>query len=240
MPKFVKPADVPYAGIVADVDHAFELFDRIEWLQFVGGEIFMNRDMADVFSYCLRYGDKFGKLTIMTNATLALRPKEIDIIKEYGEKCQFLISDYGKYSFKIDEVKKALDKAGVPFVLKKYYGDNQHFGGWIDNSGIKDSCEQDEMIARRAAKCPQVKIENMHCLGGKLHRCSNSTFMSALGRVIPAKNDFVDMNDASVSLEEKRGIIRDFYKTPRASCRYCLWSNADTGKMERFPAAEQI
>jgi organic radical activating enzyme len=240
MTKFINPQDVALKEIQQDIDHVFELFHYIDWIQFVGGEIFLHKDMAEVFLYTLKYGAQFGKLTIMTNATLALRPNEIDIIKQYGEKCQFLISDYGKYSYKINEVKDALNKAGVPFVLKKYYGEDQHFGGWIDNSIIKDSGESDEIIAERAAKCPQVKIENMHCLTGKLHRCSNSAFMSALGKVIPAERDFVNLNDDSLSLDEKRKIVDDFYKYPRASCRYCVWSNADTGKMKRFPAAEQI
>jgi hypothetical protein len=187
-----------------------------------------------------RQEDKFDKLTLMTNATLLPTQAEIDALKQYGKDCIVLISDYGRLSYKKQEFQKMFEENGMSVTLKPYHGEDQHFGGWIDNSGLKRSDENDEIISERAAKCPQVKIENMHCHKGKLHRCSNSCFMSALGVVVPAKEDFVDLNDATVSMEAKRNIIRGFYQSPRASCRYCVWSNADTRKMPRYPAAEQV
>ncbi|MDR0682281.1 MAG: radical SAM protein [Dysgonamonadaceae bacterium] len=240
MPKFVKPADVPYADIVADVDHAFELFDRIEWLQFVGGEIFMNRDMADVYNYCLKYRGHFDKLVLMTNATILPNAKEIEALGKYGENCQIQISDYGELSHKMKETCMLYEKHGIPYIMKTYYGDAQHFGGWIDNSKLLKSNETTEQAHKRTLGCQQVKLKNMHCYRGQLNRCSQSCFMYASGFVKPNEGDFVDLNDASMSTEKKREIIENFYKYPRASCFYCVWSEMEKNVLPRFPAAEQL
>ena len=55
MPEFKKPYDVSYEEMTKDIASIFELFDYIEWLQFVGGEIFLVKYMADVYEYCYKY-----------------------------------------------------------------------------------------------------------------------------------------------------------------------------------------
>ena len=143
----------------------------------------------------------------------------------------------------IEEYVKVCAENGIPFVLKKYYGDitEQHFGGWIDNTGLRDYGETNEEIAEKVMNCPQVRLENMHCFKGKLHRCSNSLFIGELGLYRTpnvSAGDFADLYDDTLSLDEKREAIGNFYKTPRASCRYCSWKDADIA--ERHPACEQL
>jgi hypothetical protein len=176
----------------------------------------------------------------MTNATLLPTQAEIDALRQYGSDCIMLISDYGKLSYKKAEFQKIFEENGMSITEKKYHGKDQHFGGWIDNSQMKASGETDEQIAERVAKCPQVRIINMHCLKGKLYRCANSAFLAELDIVPYKEDDFVDLNDTVATFDKKQKIISDFYTRPRASCRYCLWSNADTGSMKRYPAAEQV
>lgn len=238
MPKFEKPHDVPLKSILDDIDHIFEIFDYVEWLQFVGGEIFMHRDMAAVYEYALKYRDKFEKLILMTNATIIPRSEEVDALKKYGEQCLVMISDYGKYSYKLNEMAEVFKTQGIPYVIKSYHGDMQYYGGWIDNSGFNEFTGSDEELNKKIIACPQINMKNMHCLNGKLHMCSNSCFMSELGVSSPQNRDFVEMNDNSISLEEKRNIIKDFYKKPVEACRICSFKNLDTAK--RFPAAEQM
>ena len=57
MPDFKSPQSMTYDEIVRDIDIVFDLFDRIEWLQFVGGEIFLNKAMADVIEYCHKHNE---------------------------------------------------------------------------------------------------------------------------------------------------------------------------------------
>lgn len=241
IPMFTEPEDVPYTEIIADIDHAFELFDRVEWLQFVGGEIFMSRCMADVYDYCLKYDDRFDKMVLMTNATLIPSKAELNALSRYGKKLEAQISDYGELSYKMKETCEAYKAAGISFQLKNYHGNAQHFGGWIDNTRFTDSGETEAATHKRTAKCSQASNgRNMHILRGRLHRCAVSCFMSELNIIQPDKRDFADLNDGAVSIDEKRKTVKMFYKHPVQACRRCLWSETDTGKLQRFPAAEQL
>lgn len=242
MPDFKEPYDVTYGELIRDIDYAFDLFDRIEWLQFVGGEIFLNKSMADIYRYCHKHKNKFEKLIIETNATIMPSAAEISALREHGESSLVMVSDYGKLSANRNNLILALEENGIPYRLKKYFGeiDEQHIGGWLDNTGLRDYNETAEQVETLSANCAQVRLENMHIFRGKLHRCSNSLFMTELGILTPNKNDYVDLNDPSLTREEKREIVSSFYTYARKSCRYCTWKNGDDPAAKRYIAAEQL
>jgi small nuclear ribonucleoprotein (snRNP)-like protein len=201
----------------------------------------MNKDMAKVYEYCRRkYWGRFDKLVLMTNATLLPTEAEISALKKYGENLQIQISNYGKLSYQFKETSDLYTANGIPFIIKKYHDDDQHFGGWIDNSKLVKSNETADEAHQRTLGCQQVKLKNMHCYRGQLNRCSQSCFMYTLGVVQPNPGDSVDLNDNSISLDEKREIIANFYNYPRASCFYCVWSEMEKNILARFPAAEQL
>ncbi|GHU44051.1 hypothetical protein FACS1894111_10680 [Clostridia bacterium] len=237
MQKFDKPYEVSAEHIISDIDRIFEIFDYVEWLQFVGGEIFLHRTLPAVYAYALNYKSKFGKLILMTNATIVPRKEELEVLKQYGDQCQVMISDYGKYSYKRAEMVQAFAENDIPYLVKSYHGDMQYYGGWIDNTDFTPFTGSDDELAVKIKACPQIGMENMHCLDGKLHMCSNSCFMSELGKSVPAVGEFVDLNDSLQSISQKREIVRRFYKQPVSACRICSFRNADTA--ERFPAAQQ-
>jgi hypothetical protein len=241
MPEFEKigfPKDPTVDEIKRDIDALFSLFDKIEWLQFVGGEIFMRKDLAAVFSYCKNYSNKFDKFIIESNATIMPGKDVFDVLESIGEKCKLMISDYGKLSYKLTEIIEEAKRRNIPFVLKKYHDDEQHFGGWIDNTACVDMGESAEEVAEKASLCQQVKNQNMISFDGVLYQCTDDLFITKLNRFTPNPRDSLSYNDDSLSREKKIAVISDFYKTPRMCCRFCKWKNVDT--LERFKAAEQL
>lgn len=238
MSAFHNPPKATAEEMKSDIDQLFQLFDRIEWLQFVGGEIFTHRQLDEVFEYCKQYSDQFDRLIVETNATIMPTEKELKSLLSYGSKLKVMISDYGELSKARDALVTVLEQNRIEYVLKKYYGDleGQHFGGWIDNTPCRDLLEPDDYVTKQAAQCAQVRLENMHVFRGKLHRCSNSLFLSELGVCVPNYGDFVDLNDGGC-LEGKRAVIEKFYLYPRKSCHYCTWKSGDSA--ERYSAAEQ-
>ena len=52
MPAFEHPDCASVEEMKRDIDKLFQIFNRIEWLQFVGGEIFTHRHLEDVFEHC--------------------------------------------------------------------------------------------------------------------------------------------------------------------------------------------
>ncbi|MCI8650076.1 MAG: radical SAM protein [Anaerotruncus sp.] len=238
MPAFQNPPCATVAQMQADIDGLFALFDKIEWLQFVGGEIFTHKHLDEVFDYCKKYTTQFDRLIIETNATILPTEKEWESLLSYGSKLKVMISDYGPLSKVCAQFVERLQQNNIEFVLKKYYGDvaTQHFGGWIDNTACQDLLEPDDYVTKQAALCAQVRLENMHIFKGKLHRCSNSLFLSELGVCVPNHRDYVDLHDGS-SLAQKQAIIEAFYAYPRKSCHYCTWKSGDSA--QRYGAAEQ-
>lgn len=238
MPAFEHPPTASVEEMKADIDVLFALFDRIEWLQFVGGEIFTHKHLDEVFDYCRKYDSQFDRLIVETNATIMPTQAEQRSLLAFGKKLKVMISDYGELSRARDGFVKLCEENGIEYVLKRYHGDleSQHFGGWIDNTPCRDLLEPDEYVTRQAAQCAQVRLENMHVFRGKLHRCSNSLFLSELGVCVPNRGDYVDLHDGT-NPEEKRAMIGKFYDYPRKSCHYCTWKSGDAA--ERYGAAEQ-
>lgn len=238
MPAFQNPPVASIEEMCLDIDGLFHLFNHIEWLQFVGGEIFTHRHLDEVFEYCKKYTKQFDKLIIETNATIMPTDKELASLLSYGAKLKVMISDYGSLSNVCNQLVDIFEKHGIEYVLKRYHGDleNQHFGGWIDNTACCDLLEPDDYVTTQAALCAQVRLENMHIFKGKLHRCSNSLFLSELGICTPNRDDYVDLSD-DMHLDQKCEIIRKFYTYPRKSCHYCTWKTGDSA--HRYGAAEQ-
>lgn len=222
----------------ADIDGIFRLIDFTEWLQFIGGEVFMRKDLSPIYQYCLEeYSEQFDKLIFITNATVLPCKDDIIVFKEYGDRINIQVSDYGIYSCKRKELCDLFDENKIPYIVKNYHGDFQYCGGWVDNTHFYDRGKSQEDLEKQFSRCGQVAIENFHMYRGILHGCARSLLASRLGKVIPARRDFVDIHDQTMSDEEKRDIIRHFNDHPRVSCKSCVSFNED---IERFPAAEQL
>ena len=234
----VQRRDIPLEDVCRDIDACFALFDRVEWLQFVGGEVFVYRDFPRLLDYVRKYRDRFDRLIIETNGTVFPNEDGQAAILAYGGDVTIMLSDYGKLSRARERFIAFSEQNGVDLRLKKYYGEDQYYDGWIDNNNPHDLKEPGDVLEVNAKNCPQALCRNMHCFNGKLHRCSNSCFMLEMGLFPPKDGDFVDLRDESKSREEKREIIRDFYTRARRSCRYCRFKYEPI--LPRHPAAEQL
>jgi hypothetical protein len=230
--------DIPFANVCRDIDACFDLFDRVEWLQFVGGEVYIYSDFAKLLKYAQKYSDRFDKLIIETNGTVAPNVEERTVMLEYGKNLFVYISDYGELSYGKHEFVKFMDDNNIEYSLKKYHGENQYFSGWIDNTNPRDLKEPGDVLEVNSKNCPQNRIKNMHVYDGKLHRCSNSCFMLELGVFPPKERDFVDLRDDTLTRDEKRDIIKEFYDYARQSCKYCKQKYMSI--LPRHPAAQQV
>jgi len=234
----VKRRNIPFESVCRDIDACLELFDHVEWLQFVGGEVFVYPDFAKILNYTKKYQNRFDQLIIESNGTVFPNDECQKALKTYRDKLILMISDYGVLSRARDRFIDFCTENGIECRVKKYHGEGQYYDGWIDNNNPHDLKEPGDVLEVNAKNCPQHICQNMHCFDGKLHRCSNSCFMLEMQLFPPKVDDFVDLRDNSKSLEEKREIIREFYTHARRSCRYCKYKY--TNVLPRYPAAEQI
>lgn len=236
-PNIVGRRETCSEDVCRDIDACFELFDHVGWLQFVGGEVFIYRDFAKLLKYAQKYRDRFDRLIIESNATVFPNADEWASMLSYGKDLKVFISDYGVLSAAIVSFIAFLEGQQIEYEIRKYHGEDQYYGGWIDITDVRDYHEPDDVLLVNFRNCSQTRIKNMHCYGGKLFACSGSCFIDEMKLYPPRAWDFVDLHDKSRSKEEKRDIIREFYMIPRRSCRYCLQKYI--GVLPRYPAAEQ-
>ena len=128
--------------------------------------------------------------------------------------------------------------------MRKYYGEDAYFGGWIDNGKVFDrkrSPEETEKVYRNCA----VYKELGGCwllLNGKLHLCARCLQGTQHGAIPSVKNvDYLDIHDPSLSIEEKREIIRNMLECKSiTACAYCDGSLGTDDPNKRVTPAEQL
>lgn len=224
--------------IFSDIKECFKLYDRIEWFQFVGGELFLHPDLGEILEEAFKYDNQFDKIILMTNGTLVPKENVVRVLKEHSSRVEVQISDYGQLSYKIEELKTKLSENNIPFVVKSFHGDIQHYGGWVDCGGFEDRNFSDDQQKETWETCWQIKMQNLHMYNGKIHNCIRSLFGLDLNKVDIPESEYIDLRSSKYTLEEKRKIASQFNKKPLTACNYCNGFNSE--KSERYPAAEQI
>lgn len=237
VPLYRNPPFLPMEELARDLQALFDLVDSIEWIQLVGGEIFLYPQLAPLLREIRRCDSQFDKLILMTNGTLTPGEEVLAALQEYGPRCQVQISDYGKYSFRIRELEAALAERAVPSVTKIFHGDMQHYGGWVDNTSYADRGYSQEELEDLFRSCWQIGMKNYHMYQGKIHNCIRSLFGLDLGLIPVPEEEYVDVRDMGKSREEKRAALARFDTRPLTACRYC--GGFDTARAKRYPAAEQ-
>ena len=224
--------------IFDDIKGAFQIYDRIQWLQFVGGELFMHPDMHEILEEAIRYKDQFDKIILMSNGTIIPNEKTLKILEEHAELFEIQLSDYGNLSYKIREIETAFDQRKIPYVTKVFFGNIQHYGGWVDSGDFVDRGYTDIELKRVFESCWQISMKNLHLYNGKLHNCIRSLFALDLGMIDIPRDEYIDLQDDTMSLEEKKGIAEKFNTRPLTACKVC--NGFDSQNSKRYPAAEQV
>jgi hypothetical protein len=236
MPRFTSPRHEAPEDLIKDTDGYFTLIDYIKYFHYVGGEVFTRKDMAPVYEHCLRYADQFGTLRIITNGTLLPCPDDLTVLRQFGEKLEIQISDYGVLS-KTGQLTALLEDSRIPYTLKTYHGDQQHFGGWTDNTQFADLGLTASELKDHFQNCGNRLINCYHAYQGKMYGCPPMWCTHALGITEPNREDYIDLYDSKMTREEKRNIIAHFGRIPYSLCHACVTYSE---KSRRFPAAQQM
>lgn len=236
MPRFKPPCHEPVKNLIRDTDGFFSLIDFIKYFHYVGGEVFLRKDMAPVYENCLKYRERFGTLRIITNATVMPCEEDLAVLRKFGGQLEVQLSDYGVLS-KVAQLTDVLGANGIFYTVKTYHGENQHFGGWTDNTKFEDLGLRGEVLQAHFMECGNRRINCFHAYRGKMYGCPPMWCAHALGLVKPGPDDFIDLYDESVTREAKREIISNFGTKPYALCHRCVIYSDES---ERFPAAQQM
>jgi len=242
------PGNRPFPDMTLDderriLEAVFEVCDHIGTLHLTGGgEPFLHSQLAEMIIIAMEYIDKFDKLMLFTNCTLPLTQKILDKLKQYKEKMFIQLSRYGIKPDREEEFVQAIQDAGIPNRVRKYYGDDQSFGGWVSFGDWDKQNKSADELAERFAKCACTRDlhGNWRTRDGKVHWCSRSQRGMELGLLPNYTVDYVDLFDGS-SVEEKRHKFENIAGKPYLNaCDHCSGDQGTKNNALRFPAAEQF
>lgn len=238
------PQNIPFPDMTADgarriLETFFQVVNHVGILHLTGGgEPFLHPHLAELITLAMEYSNQFDTLMLFTNSTVPVSETLLDTMKRYKEKILVQVSHYHQFPEREDAILQKLRDSGIHHRLRKYYGDDQTFGGWIDY-GTWGACgrtadELEEIY--RTCFVTAALHGNWRTRDGKIHWCSRSQRGMDLGLIPDQPDDYVDLFDSSESVEQKR---KKFVQIERmhfiSACNYC---SGEQGK--RYPAAEQL
>lgn len=221
---YEKPQNVSYDTIVASLDRITQLCDRILELYIIGGEPFLNDQLADVLEYALSL-PQITCVCINTNGTVPIKSERLlELLK--NKRVRLSITDYGYGN--VDEFCKILSDNGSNFTRDKTKV-------WTDYGNMRRRGKTKKELKKQFKKCFMLCRE---ILDGKFHFCPRSANAINLGLVPDVEGDYLDL------LDENRPVTREelffFYYNrtePLQTCDYCDYAYTE---LPVIPAGEQI
>jgi organic radical activating enzyme len=220
----------------------FSLIDRIHSLQISGGEPLLVHNIPKIVQECFEYSNSFDELLLFTNATIPLKDEFIAVLKNIDNKFKFYISNYGIHKEKVNAFIQKLQSNNINYIEIKYYGEDQHCGGFVDYGKYERHSRTPEELKSLFLSCAQAQTIRCHpTMNGHIHYCP-----FALGgterNLIPSKInvDYLDIFDPKITMDEKRDWFRKIRSVDYiTACEYCSGDFGTTDISKRHPAGEQ-
>lgn len=234
-------ANAPYYNIIGKAEQSsalellsyvekyFTVVDYVDLFGITGGEPLVYKELPELMEGLLQYSKQYKFLEIYTNGATVPSDELCKTIKKYGEKFRrVLIDDYGNPSNKVAEASEMLGKYDIPYEIRDYHSENMHCGGWIDFGDVSKIVHSENDAANLFSKCayPQ-KIGFCYSIHkGCMIPCSPVLKRWQMG--LADKDDYLDLNDSSLSVEEQRMKILNISKSKFLdSCLYCEYGMCD-------------
>ena len=241
VPYVKNPCHVSLESLSKQLEKFFEVWDSTQRLNFIGGEVLMHPNIYEIVQETLKYKDKIKTFRITTNGTIPPSEKLLKLIADCNEEknFEFVISDYGSsLSRKVDKIIECLEFYKIPYIVHKYFGKNLYYGGWVDFGNDTYIESSDEDLKNKYLNCACKKSMFQLLYDGKVFQCGYQFRLFIVKNILPNKDEYIDLFDNTISIDEKKEIVSGFYKNPLTACKYCKSLNEKLSK--RYPPAEQL
>ena len=237
IPYYKKLGHVDFDEIRKDLSILFKVYDYIEKFDISGGEPLTHPDIIKILKEVIEYKNQIGNIRIITNGTIELEQKLIDIMKK-EDKFTLILDDYGTISKNKEKIVEACQINNINTKVNVYHGDNQWCGGWIDCGDIFqiNNCTENETI-NKFKNCNLGQYMCLTLKHGKLYQCVRAMLANELNLLEENNFDYVDLYDEN-DIASKKEIVKKFGMNPISTCKRC--NGFDVKKSKRVSAAEQI
>ncbi len=224
MQYIAKPVEADYDKMIEATERLLSVVDGVYELKIIGGEPLVSPNLA---KYINRFSnnDKVGNITILTNGTIVPKADLLDALK--NDKVFVRISNYGKLSRKISEIRKVLDENDIFYSVypeKKWFKCVDFTYRNLSENALQNMYEQ-------CCSSYLLSIKN-----GLLYACPYAACVAGLEIVPPDVNEYVDVLNAegdTLQTQLKEIINKKYLKV----CNYCM--GRPKGFVSDIPAAEQ-
>ena len=237
IPYYKSHEHVDLVYVKKDIEKLFEVYDYVENLDISGGEPLLYPNLDKVLLETLKYKNKWGKVRIITNGTMVPNNEVINIMK-FNKEIELILDDYGDLSVEKKEILNLAENNDIQIRYKRYNGDNQFCGGFVDLGKFYDRNYTDKDLKDIYDKCHNAHYMCLALKKGKLYQCIHSLAACELGYCTFDNTLECDLYDDNLTIEEKRNILSKYGTRPVNACKLCNGFDSKFGK--RFPAAEQL
>jgi hypothetical protein len=222
-----------------ELDAYFALVDYTMKFEITGGEPTVRADLPELLFHFLQYREKFGRIRIITNGTIALSNTLIETLKLFGTQADILIDNYGN-DLSINAKKNAeiLYMSRIQYILRDQ-SSTDHFGGWVDFGDLTllHSYEAANELYKRCAISQKVGF-GWRMKGGYLSPCAMTLQCIEFDVHDGDVNEYVDLFDERYSRNKQISKMLRIFEADRLSA--CVYCNGLCEDSIRFKPAEQM
>ena len=205
IPYLKKHEDVAKEEVFQDIDNLVSNIDECVFLELIGGEPFLYKDLDAVLEYVVKE-DKIRNVAIVTNGTVTLSEDMISMLKH--EKLSAIVSDYGIS----DKPRIFVDKLREQEICVNVLYEQE----WFSAGGCEKRNRSMEELKRQYDKC-HAPWWCKTIYKGYMYACIRSIGLYDLG-YIDEKQDLLEIK--SNCREE----IEEFFKRDWCdACDHCDW-----------------
>ncbi|MBO5472332.1 MAG: radical SAM protein [Lachnospiraceae bacterium] len=203
------PKDYDINATIEYLQNCMEAVDYIEEIIILGGEPLLHKELVRLLEWCSG-ADKIGDVTVISNGTIIPGQELLDVMER--TKTRLRLSDYGKLSTKISEVKRICEDRGIKcFVLREL---------WTDMGPIHEHDYSSDELKSIFTDCPFAY--DLLLLNGKLCRCAHVAHLNNLSMINSSAHDCVDFTGFPENIEEKRSEVWQYMNIDYLEgCQYC-------------------
>ena len=208
MQYYTNPENSDYQKILNEVNIITSHVDDISEFRVIGGEPLMNKDWANIADGLLK-DDPKRKVNIWTNGTVGPKNDQLELLQ--GKGVSFVITDYGKFSKNIENMKEKLTKYNLAFV-------STEVKNWVDCSSLKHHQRTTTQLQEVYKQCCAKYLYTL--LDGKLYSCPFIANAAKLKAIKDNPANYVDLySDTEVVKTKIKRLVGGVKFLP--GCDFC-------------------
>lgn len=226
IPYYTEKHHVPLQEAKNILKAYFQVVDTVNHFTVTGGEPLLNPDCYEIIKWIAsQYSEQICEsMDFVTNGTLKIPEKMLNLFEENNEKVKVVVSDYGPtLSTKMAEICEDLERRRIQYRISKFHGDNLYYDGWIDFTDHSEKWMSLKEREQNAQKCIHRNGHYFIINEGALWCCSRGFWRAKNGIIPKLDGEWVPLTDPNISLEEKRRRCINMYSLKSStSCGYCV------------------